>query len=60
MEGVSNPGERFQNDAVSVAGFTGFMWTKGSFVQKTMGFQKYPDSCGSHVYTNPDTLKPHT
>ena len=29
LEGVSNSGERFQNNAVSVAGFTGFMWTKG-------------------------------
>lgn len=29
---LNRPGERFQNNAVSVSGFTGFVWTEGRFV----------------------------
>ena len=35
MDGALNQSvERFQKDVVLVSGFTGFVWTKGSFVQK--------------------------
>ena len=34
-----------QEHVVSACGFTGFVWTKGLFVQKRMRFQTYPDSC---------------
>ena len=31
--------------AVSVSGFTGFVWTEGRFVWKSARFKKYPDPC---------------
>ena len=37
----------FQNNAVSVAGFTGFLWTEDRFVKKR--FEKYTDSCGRNI-----------
>ena len=47
-DGVLNrSGEQSQNNAVSVSGFTGFVWTEARFVfLKSMQFQKYSDSCG--------------
>ena len=38
---LNHSGERFQSNAVSVRGFTGFVWTEGRFVWKSMRFQKY-------------------
>ena len=37
--------ERFKKNAVSVSKFTGFVWTEGGSVKKTMQFNKYPNSC---------------
>ena len=39
-------GERFQKYAVSVWGFTSFVWTGAGFVWKRMRFQECSDSCG--------------
>ena len=39
-------GERFQKSAVSVCGFTSFVWTGARFVWKRMRFQECSDSCG--------------
>ena len=35
-------GKRFQNNALSVTGFTGFVWMEGRFL-------KYQDSCGRNL-----------
>ena len=35
-------GKRFQNNALSVIGFTGFVWMEGRFL-------KYQDSCGRNL-----------
>ena len=43
-----HPGEQFQKYAVTVSGFTGFVWTEGrlNLYKKRVRFQKYPDSSG--------------
>ena len=39
---LNRVGKRFQNNALSVTGFTGFVWMEGRS-------QKYQDSCGRNL-----------
>ena len=41
-EALNLSGERFQNNATSVSGFTGFVWTEGRTCKKICGFKNIP------------------
>ena len=50
VDGLLNcSGERFQNNAVSRTRFTGFVWTEGRFVKKSLRFHKYQASRGLYL-----------